>query len=111
MNVEFFVHIIKLTVILPLCENFGKVNLTLSNEVGFPRVVSITSQLHGLSTFDFPYSFVIFWRRWGSTPFGSSSQNVIIIFIDCEPDLLVPIWMLSTSFYGLCPSRLAIECY
>ncbi len=101
----------KQTITLPFCQDFCKVDFTLSNEVRFTNIVGIACQPHGLSTFDFPHFLVIFWRRgWRcAISFGGSIQDIISILKNRKPNLLIPFRVLSTSFDGLRPSFFAIE--
>ncbi len=99
------------TIGFALRQYFSQINSGLPNEVRFTKILCPTRQAHELSTFNPRWTFVIFlrWRRRRCAISRKRRPLGFHVLIHREPDLFIPLWVLTTTFYSFGPTFLSIQ--
>ncbi len=100
------------TVCFSLGEHFSEVNHSFTNQVGLLRVVRKTRDMQIIPSFDplylLPVGCLWGWWRRRRTVFGNGLRCIVVL-VQGEPDLLIPLGVLAASLDRTRPLNLPIH--
>lgn len=97
------------TIGLSLGKDLRQVDFSLSNQVRLPDILRIAGHSHETSTLHLRRALAVRLGRWRGRVDAGDLRELIHILIQLEPDLLVPLRVLTTTLDRLGAPFLTIE--